>query len=186
MAECKEIDEKAKLFCERYIIDFNGTQSAIEVGVNKDSARTYAYRLLKNVYIQDYIKTLLEARRERFNIDTQEIIAELRKLGFSDIGSFINKIKFTENGVEVDDDVDTSIIKKITFVKNEKTQKSKATIELHSKDKALELLMRHLGILTDNLKLSGDKENPIHIYIPYNNRDKLDKNDIADDPHKKE
>lgn len=44
-----------------------------------------------------------------------------------------------------------------------KTTKDGIEVKMHSKEKALELVGRHLGLWNDKLKLQGDAENPVQI-----------------------
>ena len=45
-------------FAERYVLDFNGTKAAIEVGYSADTAATQACRLLKEAEVQEYVREL--------------------------------------------------------------------------------------------------------------------------------
>lgn len=44
-----------------------------------------------------------------------------------------------------------------------KTTKDGIEVKMHSKEKALELVGRHLGLWNDKLKLQGDAENPVQV-----------------------
>ena len=74
------INDKQKIFCEEYIIDFNATQAAIRAGYSKKTANEQAARLLANVSIQTYLKELIERRNERTKITQDEVIADIIKV----------------------------------------------------------------------------------------------------------
>jgi len=144
-----KLNEKQKLFCREYIVDFNRTQAAIRAGYSKKTARFQAYHLSTNIYIQEYIKKLIEKRKMKIDVEEEEIIAELKKIGFSDIGN----VKFKENG-EIDiSKIDTSLINKIYTSFNKKTTRKQSKVELHSKIKALELLMKYKGMLIEKSQI---------------------------------
>jgi hypothetical protein len=100
------------------------------------------------------------------------------------IYKYVNRIfeQWKEENKEISSDNYVKAIKRREFIYNKAVEEKDWLLALKTEKDIRELQ----GLYTKNIKLSGDKENPIHIYIPYNNRDKLDKNDIADDPHKKE
>lgn len=61
----KELSEQQKAFCEYYVINLNATQAAVEAGYSEKTARQQGSRLLSNVYIQEYIKVLLEELEDK-------------------------------------------------------------------------------------------------------------------------
>ena len=61
-------------FCNEYIIDFNGTRSAIVAGFSEKTAYSQACRLLKNVEIRARIKELVDKRNKRTQIDQDYVL----------------------------------------------------------------------------------------------------------------
>lgn len=74
------INDKQKIFCEEYIIDFNATQAAIRAGYSKKTANEQAARLLANVSIQECVKNLIDNRNKRTQITQDEVIADIIKV----------------------------------------------------------------------------------------------------------
>ena len=72
-----ELEEKQKMFCKEYLVDFNGTQAAIRAGYSKKTANEQASRLLAKVNVQTYLKQLIEKRNERTKITQDEVIADI-------------------------------------------------------------------------------------------------------------
>ena len=72
-----ELEEKQKMFCKEYLVDFNGTQAAIRAGYSKKTANEQASRLLTKVNVQTYLKQLIEKRNERTKITQDEVIADI-------------------------------------------------------------------------------------------------------------
>ena len=72
-----ELEEKQKMFCKEYLVDFNGTQAAIRAGYSKKTANEQASRLLTKVNVQTYLKKLIEKRNERTKITQDEVIADI-------------------------------------------------------------------------------------------------------------
>lgn len=70
-----KLNEQQKKFCREYLKDysFNGTQSAINAGYSKKSARSTASRLLVNPQIQEYLKELVKMDEDSDTADIREI-----------------------------------------------------------------------------------------------------------------
>lgn len=76
----EKLEEKQKMFCREYLVDFNGTQAAIRAGYSKKTANEQASRLLAKVNVQAYLKQLIENRNERTKITQDEVIADIIKV----------------------------------------------------------------------------------------------------------
>lgn len=68
---------KAERFCEEYIIDYKQTEAAIRAGYPEKSARTQAWRLLKNATVaarvrelqHEYNETRCYGEKDRYNAE---------------------------------------------------------------------------------------------------------------------
>ncbi len=109
MAEEKTLTEKEELFCQSYLIDFNGARAARDAGYSEDSARSIAAENLTKPHITARIQQLRVEMGKAFNITRERIAQEYARLAFGDI----RKI-FKEDGSllmphEWDDDTAASI-----------------------------------------------------------------------------
>lgn len=104
-----KIDEREKIFCAEYMIDFNGTRAAIAAGYSKKSAHVLASRLLKKVNIRQRLKQLSTKRvlkaelTEEYIIDGFLEITE-RCLQRKPVMVFNHVTKKMEQAVEIDAD----------------------------------------------------------------------------------
>ena len=71
------LNEKQKQFCEEYIIDLNGTQSAIRAGYSEKTANRIASELLSKLDIQEYICELKNKRSERVKYSQDELMRDI-------------------------------------------------------------------------------------------------------------
>ena len=97
------------------------------------------------------------------------------------IYNYINKVfeSWKEENKEISQDNYEKAIKRREYIYRKAIEEKDWLLALKTEKDIRELQ----GLYTKNIKLSGDKENPVHIYIPYNKRDKINKDDIKEDPH---
>jgi len=149
----KKLTEQQQRFCEEYIIDLNGTQSAIRAGYSKKTANEQASRLLTNVNVQRYIQELKAKRSERSAITADMVIAEIAKVAMLNVEDFYDDIGLKPLS-ELDDAAKAAISS--YQVKRIKTGKDKfedvPIVKTHDKMKALELLGKHLGVFEKDNK----------------------------------
>ena len=121
-----ELEEKQKMFCKEYLVDFNGTQAAIRAGYSKKTANEQASRLLAKVNVQTYLKQLIEKRNERTKITQDEVVADSIKV----------KDRCMQNEAVLDKEGNETGIYKF---------------DSNGANKALDMLMKHTGgYETDN------------------------------------
>ena len=121
-----ELEEKQKMFCKEYLVDFNGTQAAIRAGYSKKTANEQASRLLAKVNVQTYLKQLIEKRNERTKITQDDVVADIIKV----------KDRCMQNEAVLDKEGNETGIYKF---------------DSNGANKALDMLMKHTGgYETDN------------------------------------
>ena len=126
---------KQDLFVKEYLKDLNGTQAYIRAGYkvkNENVAAVYASKLLRKPKVQEKIQAAMKEREKRteiVNLNNNRVIIK----NFDELSpeqkACISGVKETKHGIEV------------TF---------------YNKEKALEMLGRHLGIFTEKLEVKGE------------------------------
>lgn len=156
----KKLSAKQKAFCEEYIIDLNGTQAAIRAGYSEKTANQQAARLLANVNIQAYIQELLQKRSNRLEITADNVLKEIAKLAFSDIREVFTEQGGLINPNQLGDNI-AAAVQSIDVVENVvKDEDGNAQVEytkkikLSDKRASLELLAKHLGLLTEKVSIA--------------------------------
>lgn len=142
--------EKQRRFADEYLIDCNATQAAIRAGYSPKTANEQGNRLLANVSIKAYIDEQLAGLHHRNIADAKEVLEYLTS---------VVRGESTEDVPILCGDGYQKLIPK----------------EVGTKDrlKAAELLGKHLGMFTDQLRVSGDMGVQIIDDIP-NGTDKPD------------
>jgi phage terminase small subunit len=92
----KKLNKQQKLFCEYYIECFNGHHAACQAGYSKSCATQIASRMLTWDNINTYINELLDARKHAIDIQTAEIIRELKTIAFNPLERSTNRLKALE------------------------------------------------------------------------------------------
>lgn len=147
--------ERQKRFCEEYLIDLNATQAAIRAGYSAKTAKEQGCQQLTNLNVRARIDAALAERSKRTGVNQDRVIRELARVAFIKANDVINMNDATilEGASEDDMAVVSSVKVKQTFGDYEGIERE---VKLCDKLKALELLGRHMGMFTDNLKVAGD------------------------------
>lgn len=148
--------EKQRIFADEYLIDLNATRAykAAYPSVKKDeTAKSAGSRMLTNVNVAKYIAERMEERQKRTEVTQDRVVQELAAIAFSKATDYV---EIRSNGV-----VATVVIKSTTDLSDEqiraiagiKEGANGIEIKLNDKEKALELLGRHLGMWNDKLDI---------------------------------
>jgi phage terminase small subunit len=145
---------KQRRFIDEYMIDPNATQAAIRAGYSKKTAKEIGCQLLTKLNIQEEIKRRQADLAAKFRITQEKIVAELAKLGFSNMGDYM---KCTEGGDPYFDYASLTreqkaALEEVTvgsWIKGKDQLVKKIKFKLADKISALEKLGRHLGMFKE-------------------------------------
>lgn len=145
---------KQEIFADEYLIDLNATR-AYKVAypkVKKDeTAAAAGARMLRNVKVAEYIQKRMKDREQRTEITQDMVLQELAKIGFANITDFVTiegpYVKIKETASMPQD--------KLGVIAGIKEGANGIEIKLNDKEKALELIGRHLGMWNDKLDVKG-------------------------------
>jgi len=159
---------KQQRFVEEYLVDLNATQAAIRAGYSKKTAEQQGNRLLGNVKVAADIASSQANRSQRTEITQDRVLAELAKIGFSDIRKVLTPGGGIMDPHEWDDETAGAIasFEAVTVHRGEEDENGNKVPEHISKFKtwdklaALEKLGKHLGMF------SGDAPKLI-VNIPF-------------------
>lgn len=138
--------DKQAFFCKEYIIDLNGSASAVRAGYSIESSKSIAYELLAKEDIQTEIQRLFNERASRLEVSADDVLREFHAIGMSNIKDFVNGDFEVRNLDEVDF-VKAKAIKSIKKTVTESEYGSKTVIEfqLHDKINGLNGIGKHIG-----------------------------------------
>lgn len=146
---------KQKRFCDEYLIDLNATQAAIRAGYSVDSAGTIGSENMQKPNIRARIGKALAERSRRTGINADLVIVELARIGRVNAANVINMNDATVKETAAEDDTAAIASVKVKIIPTEDGDIVEREVKLHDKNKALELLGKHLGMFKDKVELSG-------------------------------
>ena len=82
---------KQEAFCREYMLDLNGTQAAIRAGYSNRTAKVQAARLLSNANVSEYLKTLIDKRAEKTEIDADWVLRRLAQDATADVADLYDE-----------------------------------------------------------------------------------------------
>lgn len=86
-----ELTDKQKAFVIEYVRLFNATQAYINVyDVDYDTAKANGPRMLANARVKSLIQEMRQARLHDLGANKEDILADLMKQSFSDIGDYLD------------------------------------------------------------------------------------------------
>ena len=148
--------KKQKIFADEYLIDLNATRAyrVAYPSIKKDEAAAVnGSKLLRNTKVQEYISERMQERQQRTEVTQDMVVKELAAIAFARATDYV---EIRNNGV-----CSTVVIKPTEDLSDQQTRaiagiKEGANgieIKLNDKEKALELLGRHLGMWNDRLDI---------------------------------
>ena len=149
--------EKQKIFADEYLIDLNATRAyrvAYPSVKKEEAAAVNGSKLLRNTKVAAYIQERMQERQKRTEITQDRVLQELAAIAFAKATDYA-EIKNECVRIKDTDTLDEQQIRAIAGIKEGKYG---IELKLNDKEKALELLGRHLGMFKDKLEVSGLEE----------------------------
>ena len=156
-------------FAQEYVRTLNGYQSAVKAGYSPISAGPTASRLLSHHNVKALIAALQEKMAAKYEVSAEKIIAELARMGFSNMEDYLSVDSNGEPVVDLSalDRDKASAIQEVTidsFLEGKgedaKTVK-RIRFKLCDKRAALVDLGKHLNLFKERLALEGKDGGPI-------------------------
>lgn len=153
MARNGKLTPKQERFVEEYLVDLNATQAAIRAGYSAKTANRIAQQLLTKLDIQQAVAKAQAKRSARTEITQDRVLKELARIAFLDPRKVF---KWGPKGVTLLDSDKLSDDAAATISEvSESITESGGSIKgkVYDKQKALELLGKHLGMFTEKVQV---------------------------------
>ena len=150
--------EKQKIFADEYLVDLNATRAYLVAypSVKKEqTAAAAGARLLRHVKVAAYIAERMEERQKRTEVTQDRVVQELAAIAFAKATDYVT---IKSNGpaavvmIKSTEDLSDEQIRAIAGIRE---GANGIEVKLNDKQKALELLGRHLGMWNDKLDINA-------------------------------
>ena len=148
------MNAREEKFCEEYMIDLNATAAAIRAGYSPKTAQNALQWITEGTdrekpSLRARIDELRARQSKRTGITADRVLRELAAVAFADVSGLVG-----EDG-EIDRETDPDSARAIASIRTVRTEFGPATeIRMADKNKALELLGKHLGLFTDQVNVN--------------------------------
>lgn len=150
--------QREKIFVAEYLVDFNGKAAAIRAGYSTTNASSRATQLLMRADIQAELLAQIQARRQRLEISRDRVLREIATVAFLNVNDYTVDAHGVVNGPADDPDCVRAVsgVRK-RFLGLDENKKPIYCYELKFWDKiqALTMLAKHLGLLKDQVEITG-------------------------------
>ena len=156
-----ELTPKQERFVREYLIDLNATQAAIRAGYSEKTAYSIGQENLTKPVIKAAVKAAQEQVAERLGITRTWVLTNLKTVA--------------ERCMQAAPVLDRSGNR--VYVETATGDLAPAFVfNPAGATRALELLGKHIGVLTDKVKLEGNLNvaGQVNVYLPDNGRDRRD------------
>jgi phage terminase small subunit len=150
----KVLTPRQARFVEEYLVDLNASQAAVRSGYKGDP-NTVGPRLLADVGIRSLVEQAQAQRSQKVELTQERVLLELKRLALFDIRKIFNADGTLKRVVDLDDDTAAAIMS-VEMVEIGTDGQLAISKKFKASDKkgALELTMRHMGMLNDKLEIT--------------------------------
>lgn len=149
------VSDRDKVFADEYMIDLSPKNAALRAGYKATTAREAAEWIHPDhptkPALRELIDRKLAERSRRTGVTADRVLAELAKVAFADITDILD----LDSG-KILDETQRADTCAIASVKIKQTQfGTEREIRMADRNKAMELLGKHLGMFEERLNING-------------------------------
>ena len=166
------LTDQVSRFIDLYLIDFHGTNAAIEAGFSKKTAAQIACNMLRREDVKAELKKRSAKIVEKIAVRAEDVVKELSLIAFSNIKDHAS---WTPDNVTLKNSVELTK-EQAACIESVKQTKDGVQIKLFNKMDALNSLGKYLGIFVEKTenKVSfegGDENGKPVLHITLNHGD---------------
>lgn len=144
-----KLTNKQKKFIDEYLVDLNATQAAIRAGYKEKAAYRTGAENLRKPQIQEEIQNRMQERQQRTEVTQDMVVKELAAIAFARATDYV----IIRGGLVIIKNTDDLNEDQVRAIAGIKEGANGIEVKLNDKEKALELLGRHLGMWNDKLDI---------------------------------
>ncbi len=154
------LELRQRIFVHEFLVDLNASAAAKRAGYSPKTAHVTAIKILKKPLVQEAIFRAMQERVHRTDIEADRVLQELACIAFIDPKNLFNDEGVLREIVEMGGEVRRSIS---SF---EVSSDGRVKVKFSDKVRALELLMKHLGMIQSS-KALGDLHEHQHLHLEH-------------------
>ena len=142
----KTLTWRQRRFVEEYLVCGNAAEAARRIGLGDDNAQSNGFRLLRVPLVAEAIAVEQKASADRTKISMDRVRLELARVGFADIGDILDWDGDAAHlrPRDVIAKADRAAIAELKVRPGK--HGPRITVRLHSKERALDALAKHVGL----------------------------------------
>lgn len=148
-----KLTEQQKHFADEYLTDLNATRAyraAYPKTKNDNTAAASGAKLLRNYKVKEYIDKRIKQRMARIEVTQDRVIQELAAIAFAKDSDYVT---IDRGAVQVKDTKDLTENQQ-RAIASVKECRDGIEVKLYDKQRALELLGKHLGMFRDRIEIA--------------------------------
>jgi len=159
----RPLNERQREFARQFLISRSATDAARAAGYNEKSCRETGFRLTKHPLVMELIQAGLASAATKAEITAERVLAQMARLGFADLRDAFD----AEGKLKPPADWDPDLAAAITSVEVSSAAEGAQIVKVRMADKraALADMARVLGMMRDNLTVTGKGGGPIQVTI---------------------
>lgn len=155
------LTDKQQKFVAEYLVDLNATQAAIRSGYSVKTAEKIGSENLRKPEIAAAIASGKAKQLEAANVKAVHVLEELRRLSFADLADMVDATTGKLKPLHEMPPAARAAIASVKLTKKNLTagygvMEDVVELKLWDKPRALEMLAKHFGLLTEKLEHSGE------------------------------
>ncbi len=158
----RKLRQREALFVAAYVETLNGQQAAVAAGYAPQAARVQASRLLTKDYISAAVEAAHLARLERLELKGDDVLRELMRIAMADISAALDADGNIKPIHEIPIDLRRAMASIEVVIRNAAAGDGHTDrvwrIKWWDKNRALETLAKHLGLLSEHIQVDADVE----------------------------
>lgn len=138
MPKKDNLTPKQELFCQEYIVDYNGTQAAKRAGYAEKTAAVQASRLLKNANVLSRVRAIQKERLDKLALTQESVLLKILEV--------------------YDRCMQHRPVTEWDYEQGEYKETGEYEFDAKGALRALEMLGKHLSMFTQKIEHSGSVE----------------------------
>ena len=152
------LSPKQQRFVAEYLVDLNATQAAIRAGYSAKTAKNIGHEHLTKPHIRSAIAVGKAKQLEEADITAKEVLQAMARLARVDVQSFYDDAGNPKpiQAWTPAQSAQVSRVETVTRETGDGTTETVVKLGFWSKEKALDMLGKHFGVLTEQINLTVD------------------------------